>query len=789
MRFFQLLLFLSLLVVNWAIAAPPSIIELRLSGDDVISLDRINVSGNYTQKRTHTLDNSHLYNRHIGRVPNLYTYITRLPNVLDAYTLDGIYNLNVRGVNTSPLNGHLPIDIVIDGISFSDNFASPRHAYLLPRIEYYAGVDAFNDLSSGSQGVVSVTTANISRGHSGNLTLQGDLYEQKLFGFLSGKIGDLGYYGINFNGVNRPGRYTNRFAKSLVDENNEVVVTNKTDDQINGYTNAYVLFSVSDVLEARVYGIVSAQNRNFLQGYQTTPDQLDDFLSPADYDTQLNETNLLTTTNASADVVGAYHNSNSSAVGIDGSYYLQQSIFEFGVNGQTNLSEKALHIGNSENNVSGLNAVYKEDEILQTSKLELVLRFKPVSIDYTKYRLGVNLRYYDRSTDLAKTTIYAHSAAFGDSKLLLDHSYSSQTLYGQAYGDYKFEFGDWLKVDVGGLLVYYSSTLDQFGEISENDSTNSNYLGILAGLNQRLRDVGAATQYTPGDIDATSTFTSQAVLPKLSIAAITNPYDWEVHYLLNYYEGYIPGGINPYAISDDGLDNNVYQAQLNKTAELGIDFYSTFNFKLMFFGVQMTDVHFIDSLNGLEKYYGNADSATSLGGELTSSYRIFANWEIDLLFTMLDATYDTFTHTPFANAGSTTKLDYSGNKVILSPEYTARLGTSYWMKSGFYFRVEALNFGSHYFDYANELENEGYTIVNAELGWENKTWALEFYTHNLLNQEYNKGVTYNPYNSTGTALEQANKNSINPSTFNWENTVMKHIGQPLTAGLSVVGRF
>jgi hypothetical protein len=211
--------------------------------------------------------------------------------------------------------------------------------------------------------------------------------------------------------------------------------------------------------------------------------------------------------------------------------------------------------------------------------------------------------------------------------------------------------------------------------------------------------------------------------------------------------------------------------------------------KILAFYISMVNVHYLDSVNGLEKYYGNAKLAHSMGGEFLFNWEVHRKWNVDLSFTVMDAVYDSFEHKAYTNANYPVTYTYDNNKIILSPEYTFRSGTSYIFNNGIYLRIEEMYYGPHYFDYANKLLNKGYLIMNGEFGWENNNWAIDLKVKNLLNSIYNKGVSNNPYNSSGRALEEANNNSTSPHTFVWQDTVIKNIGDPMTVGVSLSGKF
>lgn len=770
-------------------AAPPKTIELQLKKGETIKLDAIDVKAEFEEEEIRDLRKLFLYNIKHHDLIDLYSYIVRIPNVLDGVTYNGVYNLNMRGINSSPLNHFLPFDIVIDGISFVDAYRAPHHVYMLPRVNFFSGVDAFNELSSGSQGVVSVTTSQPTKYHKRAAVAEVDMLTQRVYGYVAGPIKGTGYYGLHLNGFNRPGLYKNKFLATQVDVNNDTRIDETFDDENSKYANGYIIFALSPELEARLYTIYNDQTRGFVNGYQTTHDNFGlDYLSPGEYNNLTGKSNLLATTAASADIVGSFVQSKNAALGLDGSYYLRENIFEFGVNAQSDTTTKILHTGNSVHNVPNIAATYQENEQMVTNRFEITARFKPISVEYATYRFGFNLRLEDKKTNYANTTILADTSSLGRSNIVLDYNHDNQTSYAQVYGDYNFEFGA-LRIDAGGLFIGYQSNLTQRGGISENKAQDT-AIGLLEGINNRLAALGLDTRYTAGNITGTTKFTSQALLPKATLEWQTFPSDYQINYFAKYYQGYIPGGINPYAISDVGRSFNEYDAQINTTTEVGLVFFSQAVLtRLSLFAIDMKDVHYLNSLNGLEKYYGNAERAHSNGAELFVNYVPAINWNFDFVATALNAKYQKFVHTAYSNGSQSVILDYADNVIPLSPAFTARMSASYISYFGLYTTIEVIQVGEHFFDNANKLKSDGYALLNAELGWENDQWAVELYGKNLTNKEYTKNAVPSPYNSAGTALAQNVTDGNNGTAFRWENTVIHSIGQPLTVGLLISARY
>jgi iron complex outermembrane receptor protein len=98
-----------------------------------------------------------------------------------------------------------------------------------------------------------------------------------------------------------------------------------------------------------------------------------------------------------------------------------------------------------------------------------------------------------------------------------------------------------------------------------------------------------------------------------------------------------------------------------------------------------------------------------------------------------------FTDAEFrTNVSTETGEDLSGNRPPYIPIVTAAFATTYRHTSGVMGRLEWLLTGKTYFDERNQdaLSQNGYGVLNARLGYEQKNWAIYAYVKNLNDAEY-----------------------------------------------------
>ena len=130
--------------------------------------------------------------------------------------------------------------------------------------------------------------------------------------------------------------------------------------------------------------------------------------------------------------------------------------------------------------------------------------------------------------------------------------------------------------------------------------------------------------------------------------------------------------------------------------------------------------------------FRNAAKATIQGLEIELLARPLQGLDIMASFGLLDTKFDE-NKDPFNPAGP---KDYTGNKVPLSPGYTASLAAHYRSPWGISVRGEAAWTGDTYYDEANTHEQEAYCIANGKIGYEKEHFDIYFFVNNIFEKEY-----------------------------------------------------
>jgi iron complex outermembrane receptor protein len=267
---------------------------------------------------------------------------------------------------------------------------------------------------------------------------------------------------------------------------------------------------------------------------------------------------------------------------------------------------------------------------------------------------------------------------------------------------------------------------------------------------------------TQGDTSAKANF--HAFSPKLSLSYMLAS-DNQIY--TSYSRGYRAGGITQLASDPSIKPLDAYKPEYSNNIELGSKntfFDQRLSVNVAAFYIQVTDAQIpILILPDAVTTTRNAGKLSSKGFDLELSARPFKGLNVDYNFGYTDAKYQSLN---LSKGGS--MVDLSGNKQIYTPEVTSMLALQYAYeidpraKLNVIARGEWAFIGNQFFDLSNEIQQKGYNIYNAKVGFSAKAFDLFFWGRNLANKTY---VDY-AYDF-GAA----------------------HLGNPKTYGLSLVGRF
>lgn len=123
----------------------------------------------------------------------------------------------------------------------------------------------------------------------------------------------------------------------------------------------------------------------------------------------------------------------------------------------------------------------------------------------------------------------------------------------------------------------------------------------------------------------------------------------------------------------------------------------------------------------------NAGDATSAGFELEVSARPMEGLELVASLGYIDAEYDSYDNGV---------EDFSGNTVINTPEYTARLGATYRFTNGIFLGGNYRHYGKSYTDPANTESQSDYGLMDVKVGYEKDHFSVYAWGANIFDTEY-----------------------------------------------------
>lgn len=216
-------------------------------------------------------------------------------------------------------------------------------------------------------------------------------------------------------------------------------------------------------------------------------------------------------------------------------------------------------------------------------------------------------------------------------------------------------------------------------------------------------------------------------LPK---AAVSYDFSEDFRSYFSVSKGFRSGGFN-----ETGFVGLPYDPEHTWNYELGFKsvwFGNRLSLNAALFYIDWSDIQvevIIPAVGGFgfDEYFENAAKATSKGFEIEMAARPVDDLELTGGFGYTDATFDEY------KSGS---KDYSGKKILTTPEYTANIGATYRFSSGFYSNVNYHGFGKMYFDNANTKVQDAYGLINAKVGYRADNFDVYAYGKNLGDKEY-----------------------------------------------------
>ncbi len=252
---------------------------------------------------------------------------------------------------------------------------------------------------------------------------------------------------------------------------------------------------------------------------------------------------------------------------------------------------------------------------------------------------------------------------------------------------------------------------------------------------QRNEDAQPSFEFQP-DTSATANF--DALSPKVGLS-----YKVAEDNLLyfTYSKGFRAGGLTP--LSSDPSQPPLFQfePEFSNNFELGtknvfLDNRFVLNATLFYMNVNDVQVPTL-VLPDAVTLIRNTGKLTSKGVEIEARALLTKGLELSYDFGFTDAEYASFN---LAVDGG--EIDLENKKQIFTPNVTSLLALQYKSKLGinddfqFFVRGEWKYLGEQYFDLANTLQQDPYSLFNANVGFSWKELKATFWSRNILDQRY-----------------------------------------------------
>ena len=232
-------------------------------------------------------------------------------------------------------------------------------------------------------------------------------------------------------------------------------------------------------------------------------------------------------------------------------------------------------------------------------------------------------------------------------------------------------------------------------------------------------------------------------------------------------KGYKSGGFNYFAIDPKDVS---YDPEYSLDYEVGLKsswLDNRFIANLAAFYISWDDQQVLQSVLPAPAFK-NAGETTSKGFEVELLARPVTGVQLTGTFGYADAKFDDYKDPIFdpMTGLKTGENNYDGKCVTGVPKYTYSLTARYRHPVGLFARAELIGIGDIYWDPANTTKQDSYELVNARIGYETEYFDVYLWGKNLFDKKY--------------ATEAQDMGA---------DTMMATIGDPLTFGITLTGRF
>ena len=586
---------------------------------------------------------------------------------------------------------------VIDGVVQFDNDTYLSQLIDIERIEVLRGPQATLYGRNSMGGVINIITRQPSNTMKSAVEVSAGNYGLIRYGVRSSLpfVKDKLWLGVALNGEKRNGYYTNKFNGQTFDNLKSFYFSSNLKYQASKHLSATLNVKVSTRRNDGSYPLVGRDSLAFAEPFKVNLNRL-----ATDKDNTLNASLVLNYSGKKVNV------SSISAFQQNTRYYTDTLDADFGPRDFAAVLVK---------NQDGYNTVgvFTQEIKASSAASELPLKWTAGAYFFTQ-----NAPEQQGLLSILAAPVVLNNGSKVFAPYLTDTRTKGTRTGASLYGQASYEIGK-MTFTAGLRYDYEQKDLTRFLDIVKKG--------------QILQTTEATFAYRPAGV----------VSPKISVAF--RPTDNQTYYF-SYTQGFRSGGLNDAATKPELVQFN---PERSDNLELGIKntyFNNRLRSNLTFFFINWNDIQVPTYVPGFQAVVQNAGKARSSGVEYELSAIVAKGFQADLSVGYTDATYKTLR---VANAFRPQNDDLSGKKQIFTPNYTFNLALQYTheLKSpanlGFLARIEYKQMGTTYYNLANTVKQDSYSIVNAKVGMTSKHFDLMIWGRNLAETIYlNYGYSF-----------------------------------------------
>jgi outer membrane receptor protein involved in Fe transport len=205
--------------------------------------------------------------------------------------------------------------------------------------------------------------------------------------------------------------------------------------------------------------------------------------------------------------------------------------------------------------------------------------------------------------------------------------------------------------------------------------------------------------------------------------------------------GYKAGGLNVDARQiDPAADPLTFDTETLWNYELGLRgnwFDGRLTAALTGFHLQRRDTQVRDSAGtggDFRFFEGNGGDASITGAELDSAFQINDSFSLYASLGLMTSDIDGYTRSDGSPAG--------GRELASTPSHMWSLGARYDHDCGFFATIDLAGRGDYYESNDNDEKRDGFTNVNASIGYTRNDWTVSLWVRNLLDERYTQRVFF-----------------------------------------------